>query len=390
MRDLFINSSTQHTLLLVVPFVFAALLRWARSPASAMLGGIVGGILLGPAVLGHLDPGMWDRVFNGGTEERAALETTIRRQEADERAAAAVGVDAGVLALMRAEHATAIEQAKADINAAQWHSQRPLRSYGMTLVALALFVGARRRTSAGTATPGTAASVGIWASLLPGGVVAACAFWFWDASPPVAVAAGACLAAGPWTLATWERATADRAEEGGASLMLRCGRVAWIVASCAAVLAGWRLMGASAIIWLAPLAALPFGWCLAPGRRKWINSAIDWIVIPSMVTCSIVLIDPMDAVRFWPILIILLLSGDGRWLGGMIGLLALGGRDQQRSMALAMPLVDAGVSQVCMVVLLGAIGALTPSLTIAIVFGGLMLEVSAPWRRRFALAVTPP
>ena len=42
------------SLLLLVPAAWAALLRWARCPGWAVMGGVVAGIILGPTVFGRV------------------------------------------------------------------------------------------------------------------------------------------------------------------------------------------------------------------------------------------------------------------------------------------------------------------------------------------------
>ena len=93
MRDLIINSSAQYTLLLVVPFILAAILKWTKIRAWSMAGGLVGGILLGPAVLGSVAPSYWGGVFQGGVSEREELTQLDRQQQADILAATTLGVD---------------------------------------------------------------------------------------------------------------------------------------------------------------------------------------------------------------------------------------------------------------------------------------------------------
>ncbi len=135
---------------------------------------------------------------------------------------------------------------------------------------------------------------------------------------------------------------------------------------------------------LLPLLLLPFLW-LAPSKQwRWLQVFVDYAAIPSVMATSLVLIDPTENMRFWPILIVILFCADARWLGGMIGLGLLGGRKSGNAMRLAIPLVDSGVSQLCMAALLIGAGALPAPLAIAALIGAIFLEYTAPIRLKMS------
>lgn len=81
-------------LLAAVPTAIAVLLRWAgMTPGpAAIMGGIAGGILLGPLVLGRVQPEIHERLFLGGIEEHRQLDHLLRLRGAEELAARAAGV----------------------------------------------------------------------------------------------------------------------------------------------------------------------------------------------------------------------------------------------------------------------------------------------------------
>jgi hypothetical protein len=68
----------------------------------------------------------------------------------------------------------------------------------------------------------------------------------------------------------------------------------------------------------------------------------------------------------------------------MIGLGLLGGRKSGDAMRLAIPLVDSGVSQLCMAALLIGAGALPAPLAIAALIGAIFLEYTAPIRLKMS------
>lgn len=398
MRDLIINSTVQFTLLLVVPLVFAVVLKWAKLRAWSMAGGLVGGILLGPAVLGSVAPSYWEGIFQGGTAEHEAMIQLERQQQADIVAATTLGVDQIVLSQLRADQHFAVSELQEGWEQARWDDQRTLRHFAIALIVLIFFSGTDRRSRRFTSTQAKktdhapllmSLSVGAWSCVIPGGCIAVIGYLFWDTSLSESLALGACLGAGPWTLARWEQRTADGSEAGGALLMVRCGRVAWGVAGITAIYAVWQVLGAMSLVWLIPLVLLPIMWMIPTRNNRWLRWFVDFAAIPSITATSLVLIHPIDAFQIWPCLVVILLCADARWLGGVIGLGILGGRKSADAMRLSIPLVDAGVSQLCVVALLFGAGVLAAPLALAVIIGALFLEFTAPIRFKFTTVTFP-
>ena len=384
MQELIINSTVQHTLLLLVPLVFAYILKHTNIRGWAMLGGVIGGVLLGPAIFGSVAPEYWEGIFQGGTLEHEKYVRLERQQQADILAATTLGMDETSILQIRADHHYDLSLLQEEWDVAKWKEQRTLRDYSMVLIVLILLGGSMRCRARGTAPPAMSLSVGVWAAIVPSGLTTLLLYWLTDVGLNPALALGACLGAGPWTLATWEQKAADGSEKDGALLMLRCGRIAWIVAGILAIYVAWQSQGAMALVWMLPLLLLPFLW-LAPSKQwRWLQVFVDYAAIPSVMATSLVLIDPTENMRFWPILIVILFCADARWLGGMIGLGLLGGRKSGDAMRLAIPLVDSGVSQLCMAALLIGAGALPAPFAIAALIGAIFLEYTAPIRLKMS------
>lgn len=384
MQELIINSTVQTILLLFIPTLFAFILKHTRIRGWAMLGGVIGGVLLGPAVFGAVAPDNWESVFQGGTiaqGERIQLE---RQQQADILAATTLGVDETSILQMKADHHFELSQKIDAVDTARWESQRTIRWYPMLLIMSILLSGSVRCKARGTAPPTMSLSVGVWASIIPSGLTTLILFLISDMPLPAVLALGACLGAGPWTLAAWEQNSADASEKNGALLMLRCGRVAWIVASIVAVCVAWTAQGTMSLVWMLPLLLLPFIWRIPAKQWRWLHIFVDYAAIPSVMATSLVLISPLDNLQFWPILIVILFCADARWLGGMIGLGLLGGRKSGDAMRLAIPLVDAGVSQLCMASLLIGVGVLPAPFAVAALIGAVFLEYTAPIRLKMS------
>ena len=384
MQELIINSTVQHTLLLLVPLVFAYILKHTNIRGWAMLGGVIGGVLLGPAIFGSVAPEYWEGIFQGGTLEHEKYVRLERQQQADILAATTLGMDETSILQIRADHHYDLSLLQEEWDVAKWKEQRTLRDYSMVLIVLILLGGSMRCRARGTAPPAMSLSVGVWAAIVPSGLTTLLLYWLTDVGLNPSLALGACLGAGPWTLATWEQKAADGSEKDGALLMLRCGRIAWIVAGILAIYVAWQAQGAMALVWMLPLLLLPFLW-LAPSKQwRWLQVFVDYAAIPSVMATSLVLIDPTENMRFWPILIVILFCADARWLGGMIGLGLLGGRKSGDAMRLAIPLVDSGVSQLCMAALLIGAGALPAPFAISALIGAIFLEYTAPIRLKMS------
>ena len=166
--------------------------------------------------------------------------------------------------------------------------------------------------------------------------------------------------------------------------MVRCGRIAWLVASAIALYATWQVQGAMAFVWLLPVVLLPAIWILSARNWRWQWVFVDYAAIPSVMATALVLVHPVEHFQFWPTLFVVLLCADARWLGGIIGLGILGGRKTNNAMRLAIPLVDAGVSQMCMATLLFGAAILTEPFLLALLAGAVFLEFTVPLRQSFA------
>ena len=384
MQELVINSLIQHTLLLFVPLAFAVLLKFSKIRSWSLFAGVIGGILLGPAVFGSVAPKYWEGLFQGGESAHVQYEQLARQQQADFLAAQELGMSSAMLSQLAADQQYELLEEETIWMNARGEDQRTLRDYTIGLILIIFLSGSLRSRVRGTAPPMMSLSVGVWAAIIPCGITALIAIWLWDSSVPSALALGACLGAGPWTLSRWERQVADHSEKDGASLMLRCGRVAWLVAGGVAVYSTWQVQGIMSLVWLLPLLLMPVTWCIPPRNWRWLSVFVDYAAIPSVMATVLVLIHPIESFSFWPILIVILFCADARWLGGIVGLGLLGGRNSENAMRLSLPLVDCGISQLCMTALLFGTGVLPASFAFASIIGAVFLDRTATIRMKFA------
>lgn len=379
----FVQHGIQLGLLLAVPCLLAFVLHRSNIRAWSVLGGAVGGLLLSSLVLGAVAPSFWSDIFEGASSERVTYVALQHQQQIDRAAATVLGIPELELKALAHSQAELLQREMTLVNDAIWQNNAVTRIFCMLLIVFILAGGAMRRHATGNPLHFSMLSVGVWSAIIPGGLLAALSYWLWGTSVTTSLAFGATLAAGPWTLQAWERTSADNSALHGASYMLQCGRVAWIVATSVALFVSWQIHGVMSLVWLAPLLLLPCVWML-PARNWWVlNMFVDYVAIPSVMALSLVSMNIGEEFSFWPTLVVILLCADGRWLGGIIGLGLLGGHSSEKSMKLAIPLVDAGISQMCMVALLSLSGVLPASFALAALVGVVFLECTVATRMKF-------
>jgi hypothetical protein len=87
------------------------------------------------------------------------------------------------------------------------------------------------------------------------------------------------------------------------------------------------------------------------------------------------------------VLLLVLVSGDGRWLGALIGAALAGGRPWMRSMRLVMGMMACGPTQLALALVALHAGAVDGSLALAVLAGALVIEAGVPVRRAMARRV---
>lgn len=290
-------------------------------PAAAVVGGLLAGVLLGPAVLGRIAPGMHERLFLGAVAERRALDSLVARQAADLVALQAAAPTEAGLDELRARHAAERAPLRAALAAAT--AQHRSRLSGAAAVLLAVGIGAGawagRRPSGGFAMAPVAAAVALLAELGAMALLARAAFGLpWGLTIGLA-AAGACGSAFAALPMRW----VPRA--GRTPLAITAGICAFVLACAAmALVAGpqrWPIALAPAVALLIGLAAGRLAGRGATGRRA-AGAALANVVVPAVVAAAALHIewwrfaaDP----RAWPLAAaVTLLAGNaaiaGLWL----------------------------------------------------------------------------
>jgi len=373
-------------LLVVVSAAWAVLLRWTRCPGWSVVAGVAAGLMLGPTILGRVAPDLYGGVFDGGLDQHRQLRQLISHHGAERVAAHAAGATDETIAGLRLRQAAAVDTATGVWRDARWAHQRPQRTLVAVLAALTL-AGAAAFAIPRCGHPRSiiaAASIGTWSAALPGAVA-----WFmlrgpWEAGTAESMLVVAAVAIGPWALTAADRKTADDAETGGACLVQDAGRIATLIAAALVVAALAHAHGWRGLLWAAPLAAVPLGWMANWPGVEATRRVLSFVIVPAIAACVAVRIDVLGDLTPWPVLVVVLLSTDGRWMGAFTGAQVLGGRRGLRTMRLVMASTAAGPTQIVVAAIAVSTWSISTSLALALLLGAVLIEVTGPARRGVA------
>lgn len=355
------------TLAALAAAVVAWILRGAGiaggRPAAAVVGGLIAGVLLGPAVLGQSAPRLHERLYVGGIPERHALESLLARQAADRLALQAAPSGAADPDELRARHAAERAPLAAALESARARHRASFAGAVVFLLSLGLAAGAfaGRRPVALTPVASIAAALSLAAELL---AVALLARWVFGLAWPLIVglaAAGACGSAFAGLPMRWVPATGRTAAARSTSLvsfLLACVAVA-----VAAAPGAWPAA-------VAPAAGVVLGLavrCVArPGlrARRIARTALTGVLIPAAVAVAALHIrwanlaaDPWG----WPLVLVLIIASGNAAVGG----LWIGRRIARAPTALhdliGWHAAGASVTQACLAAVLIAAGACDPA-----------------------------
>ncbi len=365
-----------------------ALLHYARFPDSgrAILAGALAGFVIGPTILGRAVPQQYEAIFEGGVKEREHRD--YLRWFGANIPAALPNMPPEARSAEMARTAAEVAEADQALARTRWDHQRPMRILTMCVAAMAMLASATRSKRAGDARQGliTPASVGVWSLALPGTAVYVIALRWWNVDISQAALLAATVGIGPWALSAIDRRVADEAEIGGARMMQTAGRVASALAIALGLWAAWRAESWTGALLISPLLALPIAWLfdLRKGSRA---VPLEWLVevlLAMLAALVAIKFDLYQHFAFWPLIGLALLADDGRWLGAFLGAMLVGGRPALRTMRLVMPAMACGPTQLA-VAAVALHGWLLPAhFAMPLLAGAILIEVSAPGRRRMA------
>ncbi len=379
-------------LLVVVSTACAVLLRWTRCPGWSVVAGVAAGLVLGPTFLGRVAPDLYSGVFDGGLQQSRQLDRLISHHGAERVAAHAAGASVETIASLELRQSAAVETATRVWRDARWTHQRPQRIFVAVLAALTLAGAAAFAIPRSGHTPSIVAvvSLGAWSAALPGAIA-----WFmlrgiWEADVLESMLVVAAVAIGPWALTASDRDIADDAEVGGARLVQVAGRIATLIAAGLVVTSLARAHGWTGLLWAAPLAAVPLAWIVRWPAAESTRRVVNLVIVPAVAATVAVRIDVLGDLTPWPVLVLLLLSTDGRWLGAFTGVQILGGRRGMGTMRLVMASTAAGPTQIVVVAIAVSTWSISTSLALALLFGAVLIEVTGPARRAVAQRLIQP
>jgi len=373
-------------LLLVAATMCAALLRQLGCPGNALIGGVLAGVLLGPTLMGRVMPATQERLFTGGIEQREQLQTVRSRHGADLLAARAADANDDVLRELQLQHHQEHLLAEQIWHEAQHTHQQPQRILAAVLIVLILLGSSKYKQSRITTKPSGVPSItiGLWMATVPGAIVALVAWYLWDQTPAQSALLASAVMIGPWVLTRVDIRAAQRAEHGGAMLLTDAGRWASILAMAVALGGLWLH---DSLYWGMVLFALPLAWIItaqATRLASMMHSFLQWIAIPTLAAGVTVKLELYHHFAFWPVLLMLIVSGDGRWLGAFVGTVLLGGRTYKQAMQLALGAMACGPMQLSLLALACHAAVLTPPMVFALLLGAVYVEATVPMRRWFA------
>lgn len=348
-----------------------------------LLAGVIAGLLLGPTLFGRLAPETYERWYLGAVPEREEREQIARRHEADLAAATYAQSDPSQLNHLRDQLEREMAASTQRWRAAQWRHQGPLRALTLFVIAGVLLHGASHSIRTGEPRQGwlSPLTVGVWSAALPGGVAYAAMTGLWGYSQDESAVAAAALAIGPWMLTPLDREAADQAELGGARMLQAAGRVATVLAILAATWGLWSARGIEGALMALMLLTLPIGWLLGRPLRG-LAAVNGFVLAPVLGALVAVKIEVIEDFAFWPLVLILLISDDARWMGAFCGLMLLGGRHALRTMRLVVGSVSAALTQVAVLAVAAHAWALPRHVALPLLLGSLLIEFTAGARRR--------
>lgn len=413
-EDAWVAAFGRFGLLAGLAAVFGLILHRARvpggRPAAAALGGVVAGVLIGPAVLGSARPGLHAALFEGAGAERAELADL----EASHRRELAVLRESGVSPEAIAERIAAqrVERQpledELDEAVERWRMPaRRMTSAWIAACALTGTVAARRRRRGAILSrvlrdaddsfvlPVAGASI-----LVAGLIAALLATWLLGVPRDLAIAVGAATGAGSVFSRTPMRWIG---REGRSPSAEAFGGAGVFFAAAVFVLALTREQSH----WLlAPLAGFFAGSMISStGRisrraRRNARRALLWLGLSTLTGVVIAETDPRAVFETWRVggyvVATVLLSGVGQWIGaGAAGRALAGGPMHERPTAWWIEAHARGVplTQICFAALLSASGAVEPSspiggaILLGLVVGAIEFELTLPATRR-VLATT--
>ena len=307
---------------------------------TAIAGGIVAGVLLGPGVFGQLSPGWHREMFRGGGAELWELDDLVRRQRADLKAMELAGVTPIAIEELQLEHEAERASALDALKNAEAERRGRLNAIASGFACVCVFSacagmaprrrGARRAMfRAARKRPGTLVAAGALYTLVGIGIPTLVTYAFARRDPGYALALGVlfgCVGVSGSLLP----------DRRWASILIAgsCGSIGAMIAPSVVTFA----IGGSGVLGLVIGARLSRQW-----KRRFV-AAVRWSALPALAAMLTVQADiaalPSRPLFWYAMIASALWCSDGRWFASWVSQWWRARRDH--GWASASRLVDAG------------------------------------------------
>ncbi len=376
--------------------IVAWLLRGARFPggwaSSAILAGLLIGVLMGPGVLGRVAPDAHRAVIFGGVVEQRAFDDRLLEARGAVAALEASGVTGVAIDEYEQSALAEIEPMGLAVDEAMiarrgaW--DYALAVVGAALLALLPLAGVRSDSGDIPFSARRAAILAGFGSIMVSGGIAliGVALLTKSGATHAALLFAAACAVG-WFVPPFDRAAHERTRaihesfvSGLFALAATSAICLWFLPDRRGWFVAWAFI-AALTLWVISKAVI------SNHRARVIaHAVILGVVAPTVVALAASRVDPMSLVRqpaFWGILLVAAIaSTDARWFGALIGARSLepaSGFLTRRSVEIATAHANtgAGLAQVGLFAVLAAGGPIDEPMLAAGLFGALLLESCA-------------
>ncbi|MAH67375.1 MAG: hypothetical protein CMJ27_13540 [Phycisphaerae bacterium] len=373
-------------LTMVAAIGVARVLRGLGLPGARIIGGLVVGIILGPAVLGRIAPDDWIRIVMGGQMERARIQEVERDHAAWRFAATAVPLPPEEFTAEAVRHREDLGPLEARLQAVETTHARPWAVLSILLAAGAAACGrASRRPLEPTPDRDDSVAAGSWAALFP-----ALATWTVfamtgrDAFGPEAMFTAAAVGIAGWSIESRDRRLAG---EGSAFLERGSSTAIWIACGIATIAAwkggtGWGVAGVCALPMCIPVIR-------QPGLRRGFRRLRDEALLPSLAAVCVLRSEFFLEVPWGLALLLIVIAGDGRWLGWYAGL-RLSSAPAASPLRASLSITDVAGPQLAVAATATALGVIGPGLGFALAVSAAVIDLTSPLRRHIARGVGRP
>ncbi len=319
-------------------------------PAHTLIGGCLAGVLLGPMVLGQLQPAFYTSIFLGGQKEQLALLAFEESQQLQKQALENAGVSEQALIELTQQQDQKKQQLQNQLNHARQLHKKPISIALITLVSIAAGLGALTnrlkvfspRTESSRRLFGMKAVEIESVLLAAAGTVLISALttavfcrWLLGLPPAHGLLIGAAVASGSIFASLPMRWTPRAGRLNATQLFgLLCAVGAILIALIAGLVLTKSNQYATSIttkgaLWLMfPVAAASVGLIistlrpLARKERSLIRIVLIWLVLPTIVASAMSLADPRMILSSWRTMLFALISvlgaGSGHFTGAWL------------------------------------------------------------------------